>query len=115
MKNVDDLTGIELDIFLLKALNIKYKYDYYKKGNRKRLRRWSEKWQCYLHCDNIGWNFIGPLIEKYKLEIEPLSVTKPNWKVFSSNTAWAASSVNKDLLTAIKKCIIKIKYGKQVK
>lgn len=60
-----------------------------------------------------GWGFVGTRIEQYKLQIN--SWHDNDWIVYIGDIDdCKIFCIDKDLLIAIKKCIVKIKYGEEI-
>jgi hypothetical protein len=96
---VSDLTGSELDYWVAKSQG----FHVYMEGNKK----------C---CDLIiDWNFIMKIMEKDNQHVSLF--TKEcyfDYGMNGSDPAWSVKSTGTDRLEAIKRCIVKRKYGDEV-
>ncbi len=97
----DDLTGIELDYWVAKAEDIDVR--------------------------KLDWNFIGKIIERDRIVILPpweahdeveCIVYFPFWNCKIQKTEWKDEWIESDssesALEAIKRCIVKTKYGEEI-
>ncbi len=100
---VDDLEGIELDYWVAKAeglfWNNNHTFELYKNGPDKPV---------------IDWNFIGPIIERDKIITHYSDLTDEHW--ISSYIAGDSEIICKgeSCIQAIKRLIVKRKYGETV-
>lgn len=117
MMKVDELTGAELDYWVAKSEGLKVHIDETVKPATVmecKGGHYREQFQP-LSCD---WSFIGPIIERDNIHITQYKDGTPMRTItYFARDGWSEYKSNimvVPLLDAIKRCIVKRKYGEEV-